>query len=504
MDWWDFKQYILWFLFYRYLSNTIVKFVNNNYHKNKISDYNPNYSFEECNDEDISEEAQETIKKSLGYYIKPSFLFNNVLKNIDNIMEDDNLSDFLLNWFLEIENNLYPLSKDDLFGLLTSIPLQDNKLWTSISLINQKIKTIIMEIGKIKISDDDGNDILGDAYEYLMHMYASNAGKSWGEFFTPQEVAELLTDIVTEDLKGKSVYECKVYDPACGSWWLLLRVKKHIKNKWIDIKPVFYWQELNPTTYNLARINMILHHIWYEKFDIKNADTLINPQHQELYWKMDIIVSNPPYSVKWNPEDNNIIDDPRYTPAGVYAPKWNGDFAFIMHSLYHLKDNGVAAIVCFPWIMYRKGAEATIREYLVKNGFVEAVIQLPENLFYWTTIATTILVLRKKQDFNKKTLFVDASRFFVREKQKNKLREEDKDKIVAVYKAKTEERFVSRLVGIEEIAKNNYNLAVSKYVEDINSQEENIDIEKVNQELENIAKRITILREKIDNTIKKI
>lgn len=350
-----------------------------------------------------------------------------------------------------------------------------------------------MNLGSVK---DHDIDAFGDAYEYLMTMYASNAGKSGGEFFTPADVSELLTRLGTV---GKKTVN-KVYDPACGSGSLLLKAEKVLGKD--SVKTGFFGQEINITTYNLCRINMFLHDIGFDKFDIECEDTLTNPQHWDDE-PFELIVSNPPYSIKWEGDDNPLlINDPRFSPAGVLAPKSKADLAFIMHSLSWLAANGTAAIVCFPGIMYRGGAEKKIRQYLIDNNFIDCVIQLPSNLFFGTSIATCIMVMKKNKTDNN-TLFIDASNECVKVTNNNKLTKENVDRIVDVFSNRTEEEHLSYLASYEEIKEKEYNLSVSTYVEAEDTREK-IDIVKLNAEIKEIVAREQVLRDEIDKIIAEI
>ena len=338
-------------------------------------------------------------------------------------------------------------------------------------------------------------DAFGDAYEFLMSMYASNAGKSGGEFFTPQEVSELLTRIA---VAGKTEVN-KVYDPACGSGSLLLKAAKILGKE--NVRQGFYGQEINLTTYNLCRINMFLHDIDFDKFDIAHEDTLVSPQHWDDE-PFEVIVSNPPYSIKWEGDDNPVlINDPRFSPAGVLAPKSKADLAFIMHALAWLATSGTAAIVCFPGIMYRGGAEKKIRQYLIDNNFIDCIIQLPSNLFFGTSIATCIMVLKRSKSDNR-TLFIDASGECVKVTN-NKLTEENIAKIVAAFVSRTDVDYFARCVPYDEIAGNDYNLSVSTYVEAEDTREV-IDIVKLNAEIREIVAREQVLRDEIDKIIAEI
>lgn len=373
-------------MFYRYISENLTVYINKGEHKlgNKNFDY-PLVSDEEAN------KIKNDLIEEKGFFILPSELFVNVQKNA---YQNENLNETLERIFNNIEQSARGhLSENDFAGLFNDIDVNSNKLGSTVDKRNKKLATILTEIASMKLGnyEDNSIDAFGDAYEYLMSMYASNAGKSGGEFFTPQEVSELLTRIA---VLGKKEIN-KVYDPACGSGSLLLQAIKVLGKE--NIKQGFYGQEKNLTTYNLCRMNMFLHNIDFDKFKIECEDTLISPKHWDDE-PFDVIVSNPPYSIKWEGDDNPLlINDSRFSPAGVLAPKSYADLAFIMHSLSWLSTNGVASFVCYPGIMYRNGAEQKIRQYLVENNFVDAIIQLPENLFFGTSISTCIMVLKKSK-----------------------------------------------------------------------------------------------------------
>ena len=401
--------------------------------------------------------------------------------------------------FNNIENSAKGAeSEDDFSGLFDDIDVNSNKLGATVAKRNEKLVKILDGIAGIKLGNyqDNNIDAFGDAYEFLMSMYASNAGKSGGEYYTPQEVSELLTKLA---IVGKTSVN-KVYDPACGSGSLLLKSAKILGKD--NVRNGFFGQELNLTTYNLCRINMFLHDVDYDKFDIACEDTLITPMHWDNE-PFEVIVSNPPYSVKWAGDDNAmLINDPRYSPAGVLAPKSKADFAFIMHSLAWLASNGTASIVCFPGILYRTGAEQKIRKYLIDNNFIDCIIQLPENLFFGTSIATCIMVL-KKNKIDNSTLFIDASKEAVKVTNNNKLTDENIENILKIFGNREDVQYVARLVSNKEIAENNYNLSVSTYVEKEDTREV-IDIKELNKQLEEIVARENILRDEISKIIAEI
>ena len=386
-------------------------------------------------------------------------------------------------------------SEDDLRGLFDDIDVNSNKLGATVQKRNETLVKIIDSIGGLELGDyqDNTNDLFGDAYEFLMTMYASNAGKSGGEFFTPQEVSELLAEITVVGKKQVN----KVYDPACGSGSMLLKFAKVLGKE--NVRQGFYGQEINITTYNLCRINMFLHDINYEKFDIAHGDTLTEPKHWDDE-PFDCIVSNPPYSIKWEGDANPLlINDPRFSPAGVLAPKSKADLAFTMHMLSWLSTSGTAAIVEFPGVLYRSGAEQKIRKYLIDNNYVDAVIQLPPDLFFGTGIATCVIVLKKSKKDNA-TLFIDASAEFVRGGNKNKLTEPNRKKILNAFVERKDIAHFARLVRNSDIAENDYNIAVSSYVEQENTTEE-VNIEKLNAQIAEIVIRQNKLRTAIDEIV---
>ena len=493
VDGWDFKQYILGIMFYRYISENLTNYINEL--EDDSLEVDGKFDYAKLEDE-VAISAREEIIKEKGFFIKPSELFENVCKRAKN---DENLNETLEKIFNDIEGSAKGQpSEGDFSGLFDDIDVNSNKLGATVQKRNEKLVKILEGIANINIGTYHENNIdaFGDAYEYLMQMYASGAGKSGGEFYTPQEVSELLTKI---SILGKEKVN-KVYDPACGSGSLLLKAAKILGKE--NIEDGFYGQEINVTTYNLCRINMFLHNIGYEKFNIKCEDTLLNPKHDEEE-PFDVIVSNPPYSIKWEGSDNPVlINDVRYSPAGVLAPKSKADLAFIMHSLSYLSASGVASIVCFPGILYRAAAEQRIRKYLIDNNFIDAIIQLPDNLFFGTSIATVILVLKKNKKDNK-TLFIDASKETIKVTNNNKLTEENIQNILNMYKERKDIEHKVRVVDIKEIEENNYNLSVSTYVEPEDTSEK-IDIKVLNKEIEEIVKRQEELRKEIDKIIKEI
>ena len=485
VDGWDFKQYVLGMLFYRFISENLTSYINAN---EPAKDFN--YSL--LSDKEAEFGRADTVKEK-GFYILPSELFVNVSKKASS---DANLNETLNAVFRTIENSAKGTeSEDDLKGLFDDLDVNSNKLGGTVEKRNQQLAKLLTAIGSLRLGDYSNNtiDAFGDAYEYLMTMYASNAGKSGGEFFTPQEVSELLAHISTVGKKEVN----KVYDPACGSGSLLLKFAKVLGKE--NVRIGFYGQEINLTTYNLCRINMFLHDINYNHFDIAHGDTLSDPTHWDDE-PFDAIVSNPPYSTKWEGKDNPIlINDPRFSPAGVLAPKSKADLAFTMHMLSWLSTSGTAAIVEFPRVLYRGGAEQKIRKYLIDNNYIDAVIQLPPDLFFGTTIATCIIVLKKSKKDNK-TLFIDASAEFVRGGNKNKLADDNRKKILEAFIGRQDVEYFAKLVDNRRIGENDYNIAVSSYVEKEDTREV-VDIKELNKEIVQIVARQSELRTAIDEIV---
>ena len=489
VDGWDFKSYILGMLFYRYISENITNYIN----KGEWESGNTDFDYADL-DDSVAEDAREEMVGVKGFFILPSQLFCNVCKRCD---KDDNLNETLEKIFTAIEASAKGTeSEDDFKGLFADLDVNSNKLGATVVKRNEKLVKLLRGIQQMQLGNYQDNtiDAFGDSYEYLMSMYASNAGKSGGEFYTPQEVSELLTKLAT---LGKTEVN-KVYDPACGSGSLLLNAAKILGKE--NVRQGFFGQEINLTTYNLCRINMFLHDIDYDKFDIACEDTLISPQHWDDE-PFEVIVSNPPYSIKWKGNDDiTLINDPRYAPAGVLAPKSKADLAFIMHSLAWLATNGTAAIVCFPGVMYRGGAERKIRQYLIDNNYVDCIIQLPDNLFFGTSIATCIMVLKKAKKDNC-TLFIDASKECVKITNNNKLIPENIDHIVQMFSDRADVQYQCNLVSNDTIAEGDYNLSVSTYVEQEDTREK-VDIVELNARIEKIVAHENELRAQIDEIIK--
>lgn len=491
IDGWDFKSYVLGMMFYRYISENLTNYIN----EGELEAGNDGFDYALISDEE-AEQAREDLVKTKGFFILPSELFCNVRKRAAS---DEDLNMTLEAAFDHIEESAKGSESEDNFaGLFDDIDVNSNKLGATVAKRNANLVKLIEGVANMGLGNykDNSIDAFGDAYEYLMSMYASNAGKSGGEFFTPQEVSELLTRIA---VSGKTEVN-KVYDPACGSGSLLLKAAKILGKE--NVRQGFYGQEINLTTYNLCRINMFLHDIDFDKFDIAHEDTLRSPRHWDDE-PFEVIVSNPPYSIKWEGDDNPVlINDPRFSPAGVLAPKSKADLAFIMHSLAWLATNGTAAIVCFPGIMYRGGAEKKIRQYLIDNNFIDCIIQLPGNLFFGTSIATCIMVLKRSKSDNK-TLFIDASAEFVKVTNNNRLTEENIARIVDEFVSRADAPHFACCVSYEEIVEQDYNLSVGSYVEAKDTREK-IDIVKLNAEIKNIVARGQALRDEIDKIIAEI
>lgn len=489
VDGWDFKSYVLGMLFYRFISENLAGYLNTQ----ERQAGNPDFDYAALSDEDAEFGRAETVREK-GFYILPSELFANVRQRARH---DPNLNETLSRIFANIEGSATGAeSEDDFKGLFDDLDVNSNKLGPTVGKRNEKLVKLLDAIGDLPLSGDTGAfsdnsiDLFGDAYEYLMQMYASTAGKSGGEFYTPQEVSELLARIT---VVGKTEVN-KVYDPACGSGSLLLKFVKVLGHD--RVRRGFFGQEINLTTYNLCRINMFLHDVNFEKFDIAHGDTLTAPAHWDDE-PFEAIVSNPPYSIKWDGDANPLlINDPRFAPAGVLAPKSKADLAFTLHILSWLAVNGTAAIVEFPGVLYRGGAEQKIRQYLIDNNYVDAVIQLPPDLFFGTTIATCIIVLKKSKRDNA-TLFIDASAEFTRSGNKNKLTEAHQRKILDAFTARRDIPHFARLVENGAIAENGYNIAVSSYVEQEDTREA-VDIAALNAEIARIVARQTELRTAID------
>src|SRR3989339_590638 len=491
VDGWDFKQYVLGILFYRFISENLTNYINTDERRSGKKDFD----YAALSNKEAEFGRADTVKEK-GFYVLPSQLFVNVRKNARN---DANFNETLTKVFRNIENSAKGTeSESDLKGLFDDLDVNSNKLGGTVENRNKRLAKLMEAIGGLRLGDytDNTIDAFGDAYEYLMTMYASTAGKSGGEFFTPQEVSELLAEITTVGKKEVN----KVYDPACGSGSLLLKFVKVLGKE--NVRQGFFGQEINLTIYNLCRINMFLHDINYNHFDIAHGDTLIDPKHWDDE-PFDAIVSNPPYSTKWEGDNNTLlINDPRFSPAGVLAPKSKADLAFTMHMLSWLSTSGAAAIVEFPGVLYRGGAEQKIRKYLIDNNYVDTVIQLPPDLFFGTTIATCIIVLKKSKKDNK-ILFIDASAEFVRNGNKNKLSEVNRLKILDAFSSRTDAKYFAKLVDNKDVANNDYNIAVSSYVTAEDTREV-VDITELNMKIAKIVARQNELRTAIDEIVSDI
>lgn len=487
VDGWDFKQYVLGTLFYRFISENFAAYI-------EAGDDSINYA--ELPDSVITPDIKDDAIKTKGYFMYPSQLFVNVAKSANS---NESLNTDLAAIFAAIEASAsgYP-SEQDIKGLFADFDTTSNRLGNTVKDKNKRLADVLKGVAGLEFGDFEGNhiDLFGDAYEFLISNYAANAGKSGGEFFTPQNVSKLIAQLAMH--KQTSVN--KIYDPACGSGSLLLQAKKHFDAHIIE--EGFFGQELNHTTYNLARMNMFLHNVNYDKFNIQLGDTLTQPHFGDDK-PFDAIVSNPPYSVKWvGSDDPTLINDERFAPAGVLAPKSKADFAFVLHALSYLSSKGRAAIVCFPGIFYRGGAEQKIRKYLVDNNYVETVIALAPNLFFGTTIAVNILVLAKNKT-NTDIQFIDASSLFKKETNTNTLTDEHTQQIMAVFDSKANVDYFAQSVPFDKVAANDYNLSVSSYVEAKDTREK-IDINKLNAELKTTVAKITQLRSEIDAIVLEI
>lgn len=492
IDGWEFKSYVLCTIFYRFVSENMQHYIEALQAKAGVKDFN--YA---AISDSVAEGVRDLMVQEKGYFILPSQLFCNVCEHAES---DDNLNVTLQRTFRAIEASAVGTpSEDDVRGLFSDFSVDNSQLGNSVPMRNKLLAKVLLAVRDMNLQsgrfEDNSIDTFGDAYEFLMTMYASHAGKSGGEFFTPQEVSEVLARIASHNQKEVTT----VYDPACGSGSLLLKFAKVAENK-DAIK--FFGQEINPTTYNLCRINMFLHDINFDNFDICLGDTLHNPMH--LGMKFDAIVSNPPYSTPWDGKDNPLlINDERYAPAGVLAPKSAADLAFTMHMLHHLKESGTAAIVEFPGVLYRGAAEQKIREYLVKNNFVDTIIQLPANLFFGVGIATCIIVLKKSAKKDSKILFIDASEECEKKGNKNWLTPTNQKNIYQLFANRQDVPYKSRLVSIDNVQANNCNLSVSAYVEQKDKREK-IDIDAVNSTLQQLVKEGQTLRRQVDEIVKEL
>jgi type I restriction enzyme M protein len=487
VDGWDFKQYVLGTLFYRFISENFASYIEGG---------DDSIKYAQLSDKVITPEVKDDAVKTKGYFIYPSQLYTNIVEGANT---NEKLNTELAKIFADIEAsaNGYP-SERDIKGLFADFDTTSNRLGNTVADKNMRLAAVLKGVAKLDFGEFDVNhiDLFGDAYEFLISNYAANAGKSGGEFFTPQHVSKLIAQLAMH--KQTSVN--KIYDPAAGSGSLLLQAKKHFDAHIIE--DGFFGQELNHTTYNLARMNMFLHNINYDKFNIQLGDTLRHPHFGDDK-PFDAIVSNPPYSVKWvGSDDPTLINDERFAPAGVLAPKSKADFAFVLHCLSYLSSKGRAAIVCFPGIFYRGGAEQKIRQYLVDNNYVETVISLAPNLFYGTTIAVTILVLSKHKS-DTKTQFIDASGLFDKKTNNNELSEKHIEQIMQVFDSKGDIEHFAKSVNFDAVAANDYNLSVSSYVE-AKDKREVVNITQLNAELKITVAKIGKLRADIDVIVAEI
>lgn len=482
VDGWDFKQFVLGALFYRFISENFTAYI-------EAGDDSINYA--RMPDSAIPQEVKVDAVKTKGYFIYPSQLFANVAASANT---NDSLNTDLAAIFNAIESSAsgYP-SEQDIRGLFSDFDTTSNRLGNTVKEKNARLAAVLKGVAglPLKFEDNEG-DLFGDAYEFLISNYAANAGKSGGEFFTPQHVSKLIAQLA---LHGQTSVN-KIYDPAAGSGSLLLQAKKHFDEHIIE--DGFFGQEINYTTYNLARMNMFLHNINYDKFNIQNGNTLENPHFLDER-PFDAIVSNPPYSVRWKgDEDPTLINDERFAPAGVLAPKSKADFAFVLHALHYLSAKGRAAIVCFPGIFYRSGAEQKIRKYLVDSNVIEAVIALAPNLFFGTTIAVNILVLAKNKT-DTRVQFIDATgeEFFDKRTNTNEMSDDHVARIIDMFASKANVPHVAEMVDQQRIIDADYNLSVSAFVEPKDTREI-VNITKLNAELKTTVEKIDRLRGEIE------
>ena len=487
VDGWDFKQYVLGTLFYRFISENFTIYM-------EAGDASVDYA--NFPEKDITTEIVDNAIKTKGFFIYPKQLFVNVVKTANTNV---NLNTDLAKIFIAIEASAsgYP-SESKIKGLFVDFDIDSSRLGNNINEKNRRLAAVLNGIAELDFGFNNNNkiDLFGDAYEFLISNYAANAGKSGGEFFTPQNVSKLIAQLAMHKQKNINM----IYDPACGSGSLLLQAKMHFDNHIIE--DGFFGQEINQTTYNLARMNMFLHEVNFDKFNIQVDNTLIAPQFKEQK-PFDAIVSNPPYSVKWEGSDNPLlINDERFAPAGVLAPKSKADFAFVLHALNYLSSKGRAAIVCFPGIFYRGGAEQKIRQYLVKENYIETIISLAPNLFFGTSIAVNILVLSKSKT-NTRIQFIDATGLFKKETNNNVLTDDHINKIIEVFDSKTDIDHFSKNIDYNTIAANDYNLSVSSYVEAKDTREV-IDIKNLNEEINVTVAKIDKLRIDINAIVAEI
>ncbi|BDV02945.1 type I restriction-modification system subunit M [Candidatus Hepatoplasma crinochetorum] len=484
MDANEFKKYILGFIFFKYISANLE-----------------NYYEEEFNLDDLDQEIKEDVVNQLGYFISPEHFYSKIIKDIKDKKNIDNLNISLSDTFKEIENSTSENSRDDFSGLFDELDLNDKKLGDTQLERNQLIAKIILELEYFEISKEN-NDFLGDSYEYLISKFASDAGKKGGEFYTPTEVSKTIAKIVATSKKAKEANI--IYDPTCGSGSLLIRAYNEIQNivkkesnNLKKIPTIIQGQELNHTTYNLARMNMILHNFNYEKFKIKQGDTLRDDKFKQSK-KFDIIVANPPFGTKWDQKEKDYHSDKRFAMFDALAPTSSAEFAFVQHMLYHLSEDGIMVTVLPHGILFRGRAEEKIRKQIIQNyNWFDAIIGLPTNLFFGAGISAIIVVFKKCREDNKSILFIDASQEFEKVKNKNKLRKEDIEKIIDTYKNRKEIEKYSRNVSLEEIRENNFNLNITRYID--NFEEENHrSIEEIKKDILEIEQNEQKLKKEIE------
>mgnify|MGYP005853719975 CR=1 FL=1 len=478
MDANEFKNYILGFIFYKYLSEKIELYLNQELKEDGVK------FTEAYQDEELKDELEAEAIENLGYFLEPKCLFQNIVREAKN-------KQFILS---DLERALKRIgesasgheSEKDFVNLFEDVDLQSSKLGRSVEDKNKIISKILLHLAEIDFKlEDEEKDILGDAYEYLIGQFASSAGKKAGEFYTPQQVSKILAKIVT---MGKKKLK-NVYDPTCGSGSLLLRVAREARIA------DFYGQELNQTTYNLARMNMILHDVKFDDFDLQQGDSLENPRHMGM--KFEAIVANHPFSAHWS-SDKSFLDDERFSAYGKLAPKSKADFAFVQHMIYHLDENGTMAVVLPHGVLFRGAAEGVIRKYLIgEKNYLDAVIGLPANIFYGTSIPTVVLVFKKCREDDADVFFIDASKYFEKVKNQNRLREEDVDRIIDTYHEREEVDKFSHKATLEEIQENDYNLNIPRYV-DTFEEEEPVDLDAVVKELESLEEEIEVVDAEIE------
>jgi type I restriction enzyme M protein len=470
MDADDFRDYILGFIFYKYLSRKMELYANEILQPDGLTFH----EIENHAEKDLlMQEVKQLAIDKLGFFLEPGELFSELAKRGNSGGKNNFILGDLAKILSHIEQSTMGTeSEEDFVNLFSDLDLTSHKLGKSETDKNELIVKVLTHLDAIDFElENTESDVLGDAYEYLIGQFASGAGKKAGEFYTPQQVSSILAQLVTV---GKDKLK-SVYDPTCGSGSLLLRVAKEVK----DVS-FFYGQEMNPTTYNLCRMNMIMHNVHYKRFDIKNEDTLERPQHYDM--RFEAIVANPPFSAKWSASPLFMNDD-RFSAYGKLAPSSKADFAFVQHMIHQLDENGTMAIVLPHGVLFRGAAEGHIREYLIKDkNYLDAVIGLPANIFYGTSIPTCILVLKKNRTHAQDVLFIDASQHFEKVKTQNVLRKQDIDKIITTYKNRIAEDKYSYVAPLSVLAENDYNLNIPRYV-DTFEEEEQLDLQAITNEL---------------------